>query len=128
MSFEGLTTNAERVLQEILDHRREDSSCDTGYWKKRCHEIEPLSEEDQLLQSAFAELQSAGMISALWGDDYPCELVVLGNGLLYFETKQGVQKREKKEKRASEAREWAKIVAEAGLGQLGQWLSNRFGG
>ena len=81
-----LTKRAEELLKEILEHRLSNGNCDTEYWKER---FESLSvADDALLRSLFKELKEAGMISTSWADDYPYILLLLGNGISYFDEKQ----------------------------------------
>ena len=81
-----LTKRAEELLKEILEHRFSNGNCDTEYWKER---FESLSvADDALLRSLFKELKEAGMISISWADNYPYILLLLGNGISYFDEKQ----------------------------------------
>ena len=81
-----LTKRAEELLKEILEHRFSNGNCDTEYWKER---FESLSvADDALLRSLFKELKEAGMISTSWADNYPYILLLLGNGISYFDEKQ----------------------------------------
>ena len=80
-----LSLRAENLLREILEHRDSRGKCDTDYWKGR---FEGLTvEEDALLRSLFKELREMDMISTSWGDNYPFTLILLANGLSYFEEK-----------------------------------------
>ena len=78
-----LTKKAEELLGEILEHRLENGNCDTDYWKDRFEEYSVS--EDAIVRSLFKELREAGMISVSWYDDYPAVLMLLGNGVSYFE-------------------------------------------
>lgn len=81
-----LTKKAEDLLKEILEHRLSNGSCDTEYWKDR---FESLSFSDRaILCSLFKELKEANMISITWADGYPYVLLLLGNGISYFDEKQ----------------------------------------
>ena len=80
-----LTKKAEELLGEILEHRLENGNCDTDYWKDRFEEYSVS--EDAIVRSLFKELREAGMISVSWYDDYPAILMLLGNGIAYFEEK-----------------------------------------
>lgn len=78
-----ISTETEKVLHEILDHRDEQGNCDSEYWKNR---FEGLSiAEDAVLRSSFKELKEADMISVKWADDYPYLLFLLAKGISYFE-------------------------------------------
>lgn len=80
-----LTKRAEDLLKEILEHRLSNGNCDTKYWRER---FESLSvADDALLRSLFKELKEADMISTGWADNYPYILLLLGNGISYFDEK-----------------------------------------
>ena len=80
-----LTKRAEDLLKEILGHRLSNGNCDTEYWRER---FESLSvADDALLRSLFKELKEADMISTGWADNYPYILLLLGNGISYFDEK-----------------------------------------
>ena len=78
-----LTEAAEKLLREILNHRLENGNCDITYWGKRFEEASAA--DDVLLRSLFKELQEADMISVRWADDCPYTLMLLGNGISYFD-------------------------------------------
>ena len=81
-----LTKRAEALLKEILEHRLSNGNCDTEYWRER---FESLSvADDALLRSLFKELKEADMISISWASNYPYILLLLGNGISYFDEKQ----------------------------------------
>lgn len=80
-----LTKNAEMLLKEILEHRLKNGNCDTEYWRKRFESLP--SADDVILRSLFKELKEAGMISIGWADNYPYVLLLLGNGISYFDEK-----------------------------------------
>lgn len=80
-----LTKKAEELLGEILEHRLENGNCDTDYWRDRFEEYSVS--EDAIIRSLFKELREAGMISVSWYDNYPAILMLLGNGVSYFEEK-----------------------------------------
>lgn len=80
-----LTKKAEVLLEEILEHRLENGDCDTNYWKDRFEEYSVS--EDVIIRSLFKELREAGMILVSWYDDYPAVLMLLSNGVSYFEEK-----------------------------------------
>ncbi|SCY23976.1 hypothetical protein SAMN02910451_01882 [Butyrivibrio hungatei] len=80
-----LTKKAEVLLEEILEHRLENGDCDTNYWKDRFEEYSVS--EDAIIRSLFKELREAGMILVSWYDDYPAVLMLLSNGVSYFEEK-----------------------------------------
>lgn len=80
-----VSKRAEDLLREILEHRDEKGNCDTDYWKDRFGSYSVA--EDALVRSLFKELREAEMISVSWADNYPYILLILGNGLSYFEEK-----------------------------------------
>ena len=90
-----LTKAAEELLKEILDHRLSNGECDTKYWKDRFEQLS-LS-EDILLRSLFKELRISEMISVSWADNFPYILVLLGNGVSYFEE---IEREERMEKQS----------------------------
>lgn len=97
MKFEELTSNAESLLQEIIDHHYKDTDHGNDYWYHRFDGLDYA--EDTLLRSTFGELEDAEMISAFWSDNVP-SITLLNNGISYFEMKMKKEKHEKAEKRA----------------------------
>ena len=95
MQFALLSPNAEELLQEILDNRLEDGSCNTDYWAERFENLS-FAEESQL-RSTFKELSDAEMISTTWADNIPYMLTVLNNGVSYFDIKRKVEEKELRE-------------------------------
>lgn len=85
--FEELTPNAEKLLQEIIDHRNEKGNCDSNYWQERFNSID--FSEEMRLRSLFGELKEAKMISVQWADNYPYFLFLSDRGLSYNELKKG---------------------------------------
>ena len=83
--MERLSSGAEQLLREILDHRLENGSCDLKYWEQRFVLLEPDYAQEELVRSQFATLEDGRMIAVLWGDNIPCELVVLDAGMAYYE-------------------------------------------
>lgn len=78
-----LQNRAENLLREILYNRDEKGNCNSDYWKQR---FENLSiAEDAAIRSLFKQLREAEMISVSWADNYPYYMVVLANGLSYFD-------------------------------------------
>ena len=81
-----VSTSAEKLLCEIIEHRLENGNCDSQYWKDR---FEGLSmSEDIILRSLFKELRVNDMISVQWADDYPYQLFLLPRGIEYYESKE----------------------------------------
>lgn len=81
-----LSKRAEELLKEILEHRFSNGNCDTEYWRER---FESLSvADDAVLRSLFKELKEADMISISWASNYPYTMLLLGNGISYFDEKQ----------------------------------------
>lgn len=83
--MERLSSGAEQLFQEIMDHRHEDGSCDLYYWEQKFVLLELEFAQDELVRSQFATLEDRKMIAVLWGDNIPCELVVLDAGMAYYE-------------------------------------------
>ena len=81
-----ISKRAEDLLREILEHRDEKGNCNTTYWKDRFDSLSVA--DDALLRSLFKELREAEMISTSWADNYPYIILILGNGISYFEEKQ----------------------------------------
>ena len=61
-------------------------NCDTEYWKERFASLSVA--DDALLRSLFKGLKEANMISISWADNYPYILLLLGNGISYFDEMQ----------------------------------------
>lgn len=102
MAFEELSPNAEKLLQEIIEHRLPNGCCDSEHWKKR---FENLSfDEDARIRSLFKELREQEMISVQWADNYPYFLVLLDKGYSYKDNKKAYTK----EKRKLSRREYTK--------------------
>lgn len=78
-----LTNQAEKLLQEILEHRLEDGKCDIAYWKERFRESS--SSDEYVLRSLFKELREADMISVCWADNCPFTMFLSGKGIAYFD-------------------------------------------
>lgn len=112
MVFEELSPNAEKLLQEIIDHRNEKGNCDSEYWQKRFHAL--AFAEDTRLRSLFKELQESEMISVRWADNCPYFLCLLDKGLSYKDMKKIRDKQAKKLSR----REWRIAIASAIIGAL----------
>ena len=111
-----LTTNAESVLQEIMDNRLPNGSCNDDYWAKRFEGLEYA--EDTQLRSIFKELSDAEMITCNWYDDVPCYLTVLNNGSSYFEMKKAAELQEKKEKRSNRRHDLLMVLIGAAIGAV----------
>lgn len=80
-----LSTKAEELLSEIIEHRDERGNCDTNYWKKRFEDV--TVSEDAILRSLFKELREEEMIFVSWASNYPYTLYLLAKGISYFEEK-----------------------------------------
>lgn len=90
ITFEPLSPNCEKLLTEILEHRDTQGNCDLSYWAKR---FDSLSfKDDSILRSQFKTLKDRNMISVFWSES-PYILVVLEEGLSYFEKKEKLQRR-----------------------------------
>lgn len=86
-----LSKRAEDLLKEILEHRDDKGNCDSNYWEKRFESL--TGAEDALIRSLFKELSENDMIDVQWNDNYPYVLMVLGNGISYFEEKETLEER-----------------------------------
>lgn len=85
MQFEELSPNAEKLLQEIIDHRNDNGIPDTGYWQMR---FENLSfAESTRLRSLFKELRESELISTQWADGVPYFISITDKGFTYSEMK-----------------------------------------
>jgi len=78
-----LTNQAEKLLQEILEHRLEDGKCDISYWKERFRESS--SSDEYILRSLFKELHEEDMITVCWADNCPYTMFLSGKGISYFD-------------------------------------------
>lgn len=83
--MERLSSGAEMLLKEIIEHRFEEGSCDLKYWEHKFTVLDLDFAQDELVRSQFGTLEDRKMIAVLWGDDIPCELVVLDAGFAYYE-------------------------------------------
>ncbi len=120
MIVSTLTPNAEKLLQEILSHRLDNGNCDTDYWAKQ-FEGRTFAEVSQL-RSIFKELSDEEMISVRWSGDGPYILVVLNNGLSYFEIKKENEKSEQREKRLGRFHDIFLIIIGALIGGIVEFL------
>ena len=76
MRYRQLSSEAEQVLNEILDHEG-----DSDYW---CRRFEDLPHrEESILRGCFRELSNANMISTMWASNVPYAIDVLKDGYLY---------------------------------------------
>lgn len=110
MPFEELSPNAEKLLQEILDHRLENNIPDPDYWQMRFSDLSFA--EDERLRSLFAELEEYDIINTHWADGFPFHISVFDKGYSYFEAKAKYEKEKKKLSR----REWYIAVISAIIG------------
>lgn len=83
--MDRLSSGSERLLKDIMEHRNEGGSCDLNYWEQRFDELETEYDKEELLRSQFGTLKDKKMISVYWGDNVPVDLVVLDNGVAYYE-------------------------------------------
>lgn len=123
MAFEELSPNAEKLLQEIIEHRLPNGCCDSEHWKNRFENIS--FDEDTRLRSLFKELREQEMISVQWADNYPYYLALLDKGYSDKESKKAYTK----EKRKLSRREWRIAIVSAIIGgiiglipSIVQWL------
>jgi len=108
MGFEELSPNAEKLLQDILQHR--DNA--TEYWKTRFDSLS--SEEDAGIRSLFDELEDSGMIDPQWADDFPYGIIIKDRGLTYSARKKAYIK----EKNKLSRREWCIAIVAAVFGAV----------
>ena len=80
-----LSRGAEKILKTILENRNENGVCDTEYWKDRFNNEN--ASDNVITRGYFKELIDFGMITVMWGDNYPYMLNLLGKGATYFEDK-----------------------------------------
>lgn len=90
MNFSQLTPNAERLLQEILDHRLENGNCDINYWSRRFTGLSFA--DDSLLRSQFKVLSDYELIRTSWANNRPYIILITEYGYSYFEQKQKLEK------------------------------------
>ena len=83
--MEKLSSGAEQLLKEIIEHRFEEGSCDLKYWEHKFVVLDLDFAQDELIRSQFGTLEDRKMIAVSWGDNVPCELVVLDAGFAYYE-------------------------------------------
>lgn len=76
MNYLRLSSEAEQLLLEILEHEEE-----PNYWRKRFDSA--TRREDSILRGCFGELKGAKMISVRWADNFPYMIDVLKDGYLY---------------------------------------------
>ncbi len=71
-----LSSEAEKLLKEILDHEK-----DKQYWRVK---FETLStREDAITRGCFKEIKENNLIMVQWGDDYPYNIMIQKDGYLY---------------------------------------------
>lgn len=103
MELPSLTPNTEKLLKEILEHRLQNGLGDVHYWKKR---FDGLHFADDLqLRSQFKQLSDAHMIQTQWAADVPYMIVVLENGVSYFDQKKKQEDQKKEEKELADKEE-----------------------
>ncbi len=83
MNFSQLTPNAERLLQEILDHRLENGNCDINYWSRRFTGLSFA--DDSLLRSQFKVLSDYELIRTSWANNRPYIILITEYGYSYSE-------------------------------------------
>ncbi len=123
---EALSPNAEKLLQEILYNRDDYGKCKVDYWNERFDGLDFA--KDSQLRSIFKELSDAEMIAVNWASSRPYDIIVLNNGLSYFDIKQSIEKEEKKDNRARFMRDILMIVIGAIIGGVVEFILFRFFG
>ena len=83
--MERLSSGAEQLLNEIIDHRSENGTCDLDYWKNRFETLETNFSLEVQVRSQFGTLHKEGMIDVQWASGIPYVLFVLDPGFAYFE-------------------------------------------
>lgn len=92
--FQELTSNAEKLLAEILKNRDEKGNCNSDYWKQRFECIDNFAEEN-ILRTTFGELSESNMITVDWADNYPYFLLVNNEGISYQQMKKNMGEKKK---------------------------------
>lgn len=112
MIFEPLSSNAEKLLAEVLKHRLENGMFDISYWKNRFSGLN--LEEDTRIRSLFKELSDEEIINIGWADGVPYYILLSDKGFCYFEEKKAERRRQKKLSR----REWLIAIVSAAVGAI----------
>lgn len=89
LSFAPLTANCELLLNEIIEHRDTKGNCDLEYWENRFKQLS--FSEDAVLRSQFGILKERNMISIQWASNVPYVLLILEEGLSYFNHKRYIE-------------------------------------
>ena len=80
---DALTTYAEQILREIIEHKDEKGNYDSDYWKQRFEGL--TRNEDALVRSCFKELREADFVNVTWADNHPYYITVTSKGLFYYD-------------------------------------------
>lgn len=120
MIFEPLSSNAEKLLAEILEHKLENGSCDIDYWESRFSVLN--DEEDTRLRSLFRELCEEGMIDTSWADGVPDYITVYDKGHSYEAMKSAYEKEQRRSNGSSFIRDMILVIAGAIAGGGVSWL------
>ena len=122
MAFEALTPNAEKLLQEIIDHKNDG----IVYWDNRYRGMR--LDEKERLGSLFKELENNGLVKVRWASNHPYRISIFDDGYTYTERK----KVDEKEKKKLNRREWRIAVISAVIGAvigliptIVQWLMGK---
>ena len=83
--MERLSSGAEQLLKEIIEHRNENGACDLDYWRIRFEKLETNFSLEVRVRNQFGILHREGMIDVQWASDIPYTLFVLDPGLAYYE-------------------------------------------
>ena len=83
--MERLSSGAEHLLKEIIEHRSENGACDLDYWRIRFETLESNISLEVQVRSQFGTLHRKGMIDVQWASSIPYALFVLDPGFAYYE-------------------------------------------
>lgn len=71
-----LSSEAETLLKEILDHENDDQ-----YWEAKFETFS--AREDAIVRGCFKELQENNIVKVQWASNYPYSIVIQKDGYLY---------------------------------------------
>ena len=83
--MERLSSGAEQLLCDIIEHRNKKGKCDLEYWAKRFEDLEANFALETQVRSQFGTLSDEGMIFLMWADGIPYALALLDGGFAYYE-------------------------------------------
>ena len=121
-----ISSNAEDLLHEILEHRNDNGCCNSKYWKQRFKKL--TYSEDIQLRGLFKELIDTELIHVSWADNYPYTMDVLNTGLTYLEEKKKEEKQERHQKYSNRLHDFILLFVGAILGGIVEYLLFRLFG